>query len=501
MKTKLYIFIALFITLKALAQPEIAWQKIYGSTIDDYAYAIEQTLDGGYVMAGYASGSNGDVTNHHGNRDFWVVKTDASGNLQWQKALGGSITDVAFSINQTTDNGYIVAGHTNSSDGDITESFGREDIWVVKLDDLGNLQWQKSYGDGNAQRAFSIVQTKDGGYVLAGYTFIGTSETDAIVIKLDAIGNVEWQNNYRYDNNSSFDEAQNIKQTIDGGYIVVGSTNPYENLVNTSDFWVLKLDAQGNVEWDSRLGGSGVEEALDVQQLSDASYIVVGFTFSNDGDITGNHGQEDYWIVKLDTTGNLEWQKTMGGTETDRAFSVRETIDGGYIVSGYTESNDGDITNAQGSYDGWIVKLDTTGNLQWQKILGGTQSDFITSIIQTTDDGYITIGETSSDDSGAGDTIGGHDFWIVKFEPETLGINSPTIEGFVSIIYPNPTSNYINIKSEITITKIEIFDLLGKQILTTGTQNQLDVSGFQAGIYLIKLYSENRHSIKKIVIK
>lgn len=228
MKTKLFIFIALFIALKTLAQPEITWQKNYGSTLNDNAYAIEQTLDGGYVMAGYASLSTGDVTNHHGGRDFWVVKTDATGNLQWQKALGGSGTDVAFSIHQTTDNGYIVAGYANSNDGDITQSFGLEDIWVVKLDNSGNLQWQKNYGDGNHQRAFSIVQTTDGGYVLTGVTRIDSNDTDYIVIKLSAIGNIEWQNNYSYDNNNSSQEAHTIIQTTDGGFILTGYTTTAE---------------------------------------------------------------------------------------------------------------------------------------------------------------------------------------------------------------------------------------------------------------------------------
>ena len=502
MKTKLFIFIALFTTLKGLAQPEIAWQKHYGSTLNDYAYAIEQTLDGGYVMTGYVSGSGGDVTNNQGGRDFWVVKIDAFGNLEWQKALGGSGTEEPFSIHQTTDNGYIVAGHTNSIDGDITESFGNNDIWVVKLDNLGNIQWQKSYGDGNHQRAFSIVQTTDGGYALTGYTYIGgTTESDVIVIKLDAIGNVEWQNTYDYGNNNLSQDHRAIIQTTDGGYILAGYTTTAEQLgLNFTDAWVVKLNATGNIEWSERYGGSLAEDLLDIQQTSDGGYVMAGYSSSTDGDFTNNNGGEDYWVVKIDSSGNLQWQKTLGGTKRDRAFSVRETLAGGYIVAGYTESNDGDITNAQGSLDGWIVKLDNTGNLQWQKILGGTQGDYVYAIEQTTDGGYITIGGTSSDDSGIGDTFGGYDFWVVKFGPETLGINNHTIEEFASIIYPNPTSEYINIVSEILITKIEIFNLLGKQILTTGNQSQLDVSSYQAGIYVIKLYSENQYSIKKIVI-
>ncbi|MFC4721384.1 T9SS type A sorting domain-containing protein [Geojedonia litorea] len=502
MKIKILIIITLFLNLIAFAQPEIAWQNHFGSTQDDYAYSIVQTIDGGFVMAGYTLGSNVDVTNHHGGRDFWVVKTNSSGNLQWQKALGGAGTEVAFSIIQTSDNGYIVAGYANSFDGDITESFGGEDIWVVKLDSSGNLQWQKSYGNSNHQRAFSIIPTSGGGYVLTGVTRIDANDTDYIVIKLDNVGNVEWQYNYSYDTNNSNDEAHTIVQTLDGGYIVTGYSVLFEHLgLNYSDAWVIKLNSSGIAQWDIRYGGSLIDSLWDIQPSSDGGYIMAGYSSSTDGDITNNNGGEDYWVVKIDAMGNLQWQKSLGGSNSERAFSVRETTDGGYIVSGYTQSNDGDITNAKGSQDGWIVKLDNSGNLQWQKILGGTQSDIIRSIIQTTNSGYITIGNTSSNDSGVGNVVGRHDFWIVRFGPETLGVNDSQTDYERLLVYPNPSNGKIHLSTPFQgVLNYELTDINGRVFQKGILENNTINYQLNSGLYLLQLKNAEITITKKIIV-
>ncbi|MBM7560374.1 Ig-like domain-containing protein [Marinitoga litoralis] len=237
---------------------------------------------------------------------------------QWQKTFGGSDLDSAHSIEQTTDGGFIVAGYTKSNDGDVTGNHGlySYDYWIIKLDENGNLEWQKTFGGSDSDSAHSIEQTTDGGFIVAGYT----KSNDG-----DVTGN-------------------------HGG----------------ADYWIIKLDSNGNLEWQKTFGGSNWDYAQSIEQTTDGGFIVAGYTWSNDGDVTGNHGlySYDYWIIKLDENGNLEWQKTFGGSDSDSAHSIEQTTDGGFIVAGSTRSYDGDVTGDKGDYDYWIIKLDESGNLK-----------------------------------------------------------------------------------------------------------------------------------------
>lgn len=229
---------------------------------------------------------------------------------------------------------------------------------------------------------------------------------------------IEWQ---KCLGGSDRDCAESIIQTDDGGYIIAGEAMSNDGDVTghhgESDYWVVKLDAKGNLEWQKCLGGTGDDMAYDVIQIDDGGCIVIGFTDSNDGDVSGNHGEEDVWIVKLDKSGNLEWQKCLGGTDNDRALSIIHTDDNEYIVAGYTSSNDGDVSGNHGAVDSWVIKLDANGNLEWQKCLGGTDDDKASSIIRTDDSGYIIAGFTHSNDGDVAGNHGGmfsYDYWIVK---------------------------------------------------------------------------------------
>jgi hypothetical protein len=295
-------------------EPYITWRKCLGGSDWDAVIPIQQTSDGGDIVAGVTSSNNGDVSGNHGAYDFWVVKLSSTGSLQWQKCLGGSGSDDAASIQQTSDGGYIVAGSTRSNDGDVSGNhdvsgnYGESDFWVVKLSSTGSLQWQKCFGGSNWDHAASIQQTSDGGYIVAGST--GSSDGD-----------------------------------------VSGKHAGF-------DFWVVKLSSTGSLQWQKCLGGSGSDLAASIQQTSDGGYIVAGITSSNNGDVSGNHGAEDFWVVKLSSTGSLQWQKCFGGSNWDRAYSIQQTSDGGYIVAGMTESNNGDVSGNHGESDIWVVKLD-----------------------------------------------------------------------------------------------------------------------------------------------
>ena len=390
-----------------------------------------KTSDGGYIITGTSSSSaNGNVTGtSHGASDYWVIKLDASGNIQWQRLYGGTDHDYAVSIMQTADGGYIIGGTSDSSaSGDVTGiNHGSSDYWVVKLNSTGTIQWQKLYGGNNAEMFYSIQQTADGGYILVGWTLFSSSgdvkgtdygNNDYWVVKLNSAGTIQWQK--RYGGNSN-DYGTCIKQTKDGGYLVAGYSNSSAsgNVTGTShgsaDYWILKLDASGNIEWQKLYGGSGNDMANSIELTTDGGYIIAGYSDSSaSGNVTGtSHGDYDYWIIKLDTSGNIQWQKLYGGSGTesiDKPYSILQTSDGGYILGGKSKSSaSGDVTETgHGDNDVWILKLDALGNIQWQKLYGGTGSDSMGTIMQNTDGSYtVAASSTSSANGDVTDTSNG----------------------------------------------------------------------------------------------
>ena len=497
-KLTLFLAVNLFLIQVNAQTPDIEWQKSLGGSYGDFATSIQQTTDGGYIVAGYSYSNDGDVTDHRGLEgwaDFWVVKLDNTGDIEWEKSLGGSDHDFGNSIQQTTDGGYIVAGSSSSNDGDVTGYHGRSDYWIVKLDSTGNIEWQKSLGGSDDDEAYSIQQTTDGGYIVAGGSWSNDGDVtgnhgnvDFWIVKLDITGNIQWQKSL---GSSTHDGASSIQQTTDGGYIVAGSSTSNNGDVSgnhgSDDFWIVKLDNTGNIEWQKSLGGSSLDKVSSIQQTTDGGYIVAGGSSSNDGDVTGNHGDRDYWIVKLNSTGDIDWQKSLGGSGIDWATTIQQTTDGGYIVAGFSESNNGDVTGNHGNGDYWIVKLDSTGNIQWQKALGGSGQDAAYSIQQTTDGGYVVAGYSESFD---GDVSGNHgisDFWIVKLVPDNLSTDETNIKNNFSV-YPNPVKDILTIEGIAPNTRLIITDVNGKTILSTtvkSNKESIDVSGLPAGVYFI----------------
>lgn len=405
--------------------------RTLGGSDEEMAYAVVQTSDGGYIVAGWTSSNDDDVSGNHGEKDAWVVKLNEEGNVQWQKCLGGSGHDAANDVEQTKDGGYIVVGWTSSNDGDVTENRGEVDAWVVKLDREGNIQWQRCLGGSWYDRANDVEQTSDGGYIVVGSTRSTDGDVtgnhgkeDAWVVKLDASGNIQWQ---KCLGGSDREEAHAVEQTSDGGYILAGWTWSEDGDVSgnhgNGDAWVVKLDREGNIQWQKCLGGSDADGVYDVEQSSDGGYIVVGSTGSNDGDVEGYHpgrfgihSEGDAWVVKLDREGNIQWQRCLGGSDQDEAYDVEQTLDGGYILAGSTRSNDGDVSERRAGMgtDFWVVKLDEEGKIQWQRRLGGFFYDGARAVEQTSDGGYIVAGWTDSNDGDVSGSHGKRDVWVVK---------------------------------------------------------------------------------------
>lgn len=412
--------------LKGTAQ-EIEWQNTIGGSNSERPYSIQQTTDGGYILGGWSSNSIG-VT------DYWIVKVDSLGNIQWQETIGGSSDDILESICQTADGGYILGGWSNSNvSGDKTEnSNGSYDYWVVKVNSTGTIQWQNTIGGSSSDQLHAIRQTHDGGYILGGYSISNISGdksenrigvNDYWIVKIDSLGIIQWQNTIGGVNE---EYLYSIQQTADGGYILGGNSSSgisgdkTENSNGIDDYWIVKVDSLGVIQWQNTIGGGSGDYLNSVQLTSDGGYILGGKSASNiSGDKTENsNGNGDFWIVKVDSLGDILWQNTIGASIMDDLQYVQQTNDGGYILGGFSDSNiSGDKTeNSNGRRDYWIVKTDGVGNIQWQNTIGGSGDDELYAIQQTTNGGYILGGSSFSNISGdkTENSSGGTDFWIVK---------------------------------------------------------------------------------------
>jgi hypothetical protein len=324
------------------------------------------------------------------------------------------------------DGGYAVAGYTTWSDGDVHGSNGNHDFWIVKLNDLDSILWETAVGGSAMDYAMDLVEI-DTGFVIVGGVESNDSNVvgshglrDGWVVMLNDSGTVRWKKCY---GGSGLDWATSIEVTAEGGYIVAGSTTSNDGDVSGNhgnhDAWVLKLSDTASVAWGRSLGGGAYDAATDITQTTDGGYIMVGNTRSNDGDVIGNHGVSDAWIVKLNGLGEIVWANAMGGSADDSFTSVRQTADGGYIAAGSTSSNDGDVSENHGGDDIWIVKLDAAGGILWQKSVGGSGGDHATAIERTAVGGYIVAGNTNSHDGDAGmNLLGGFSAWLIQTDED-----------------------------------------------------------------------------------
>ncbi|MCO5251976.1 MAG: choice-of-anchor D domain-containing protein [Candidatus Kapabacteria bacterium] len=434
--------------------PQIEWQKAYGGSNHERAYSIQLTSDGGFIVTGYSESNNGDITENKGASDFWVLKLKFDGSIEWQKTYGGIKDDAAYSIQETSDGGYIVVGFTRSRDGDVTVNksyIDYNDLWVLKLTYDGVLEWQKTYGGNWFDSGESIQQTEDGGYIVVGHTQSTNGDVtenkggyDVWVLKLDLNGSIEWQKNY---GGTSHDKAYSIIETRDGSYIVTGYTesNDYDITYHKGgqDAWVLKLNIDGSIAWQNTYGGFLNDIFYSIIETDDNGFIVAGTTELRNSDITVNKGVSDALIIKLKFDGSLEWQKTVGGSFNDFAYSIIESADSGFIVVGGTESRDGDVTENKGSSDAWIFKLSDDGSLEWQKTFGGSKIDIAYSVQETSGGGFIIAGWTDSNDKDVTVNLGAFDFWVVKLFWPTI-LQSDVSDAVFSIVEPKAASRDID---------------------------------------------------------
>ncbi|TMM58845.1 hypothetical protein FEE95_05280 [Maribacter algarum] len=411
---------------------EVDWMQNFGGSEEDTARAIISTTDGGFAVLGFSNSTDGDLNGKTtAVNDYWLLKLDESGNVQWSKTYGGSKDDRGQSLVQTQDGGYALTGYAMSSDGDGTVNKGFHDNWILKLDASGNIEWEKSFGFSGHDHSYDLLETEDGGLFFVGFLDITSARADGNTekrnsitahgvgefwgTKIDAKAKVEWRGYFGGTNN---DRAHSVVRADDGGYVMAGFTesNDFDiaNSRGSYDFWVVKVDDKGNLVWEGSFGGTGIERAQDVSKTADGGYVITGNSFSHDADVSKNNGASDIWLIKINANGKKVWDKSYGGAEFEDGQSVTLSKDGGFIIAGNSKSTNNDLNANAGENDIWLVKTDAKGTMEWQKTFGGTGLDFGFDAIETEDGSIILVGETSSDDFPNLQNKGKSDAVIIK---------------------------------------------------------------------------------------
>ena len=423
-----------------------------GGTFSDILNSIQPTYDGGYILGGRSdSGISGDKTdNGNGGMDFWVVKLDSLGNIQWQNSIGGNDADYLYSIEQTIDSGYILGGVSNSGiSGDKSESNigfpGSTDFWVVKISSAGIIEWENTIGGSAEDKLTFIHQTSENGFIVGGYSNSpisgdktetnlpgGDMQYDFWILKLDVFGNIEWQKvigGFGDDYLNSCDEVEGEGYFLGGYSNSPISGNKTESSIGFNDYWVVKLSTLGEIIWQNTIGGISDDLLFSVNHTNDSGYILGGHSKSP---ISGdkwedNIGFNDYWVVKLDSIGEIIWQNTIGGTSEDNLYSIQQTYDSGYILGGHSNSNASidKSENAIDVHDFWVIKISSLGSIEWDNTIGGDNYDYLLDAKQinigpTADYGFILGGTSQSGISGDKTefNIGLSDYWVIKLSPE-----------------------------------------------------------------------------------
>ena len=356
------------------------------------------------------------------------LNPNASIEVDFVKTFGGNGNDIGNSVIATNDGGYAILGYTSSTDGDITSKTTDDaDFMLLKYDSQDELQWSKLYGGSNDDRGNQVLATSDNGFVVFGFSNSSDNDvtenngnSDFWVSKLDASGNIQWEKSFGF---SGRDYGTSLTLTSDGGFLLVGEldvtasggqgNSPAARQHAGGDFWAIKLDANGTKEWSKFYGGTFTDTPQGVVQLDDGSYIISGFSDSSDVDITNNKGSYDFWVLKINSTGSLVWEKNFGGTEIDESYDIKKTTDGNIIIVGDTRSSDVDVSRNNGGADLWVIKITPDGDLIWQKNFGGSNFDAGRAIKNTSDGGFIICGSSRSSDR---DFInkGQNDAWVIK---------------------------------------------------------------------------------------
>lgn len=374
------VLVTMTAVMSRVGTPEVIWMRTYGSIGFEHCYSMQKTPDGGFIMGGWTDSFG------NGQQDMYLVKADAQGRIQWQRSYGGAADDYGQSVRPTPDGGYVLAGYTQSFGS------GDYDMYLVKTDSTGNLLWSRTYGGSKCDMCYCVQPTRDGGFILGGDTRSFGKNCQMYLVKTDSEGRMVWQASFGEDED---DFCLSLAQTADGGFILGGDSNSFGINIFDADMILVKTDSLGRREWQRTYGGSLCDGCYCVGQLPDGGYILGGDTQSF------GMGNYDMYLVRTDSLGNLLWQNTFGGEGLDDCHCVHLAEDGGFLLTGYSDSF------KSGNTCLYLVKTDPDGNMLWQETLGGLRCDYGYSMQVAADKSLILAGYTESFAEG------GDDVWLV----------------------------------------------------------------------------------------
>lgn len=516
------ITVLFFLGLLFVFPQDILWEKSYGGIQAEYLFDAKPTADYGFILVGSSvSGKSGSKTeeNVYG-LDYWVWKMDERGDLDWQKSFGGNGNDFLKSIHLTQDGGFILGGHSTSMEGQSKreDARGQEDLWIIKLNARGDEEWQKTLGGTGKDVLHQIKQTKDGGFIIGASSSSRPSgekqsahygNLDYWVVKLDPLGNVEWERSF---GGIYKDELSSISQTDDEGYIVGGysnsilSGNKNEGSLGEGDFWIIKLNKYGDQEWQRTIGGDDDDNLNTIEPSVNGGYLIAGSSFSG---ATGsksetNKNGSDFWVLKVDDRGEIEWQQTYDFGKTDVLTTLIENNDGTLLLGGHAKSETTGLTrsNQKGINDYIALKIKPDGEEIWRQTVGSSGEDVLRKLVETRDGGYILAGTSNGEVSGDKNSKQGRsDFWVVKLKDKEKEDKNrhPGLEAI-----PNPTDSFSNVivNHEFEKGTVSMYDISGRLLQQFPAESRtipMDMTGLPIGVYLVTVATDVKTQSVKIL--
>ena len=412
---------------------KLSWVKTFGGSNEDIAHAVIETEDGGFAVFGNTKSVDGDVTDKTiEESDLWLLKFNVEAELEWTKTYGGSGDDRGHSLIQMNDGGFMLLGYSQSEDGLGSNNEGQHDNWVLRVDAQGVFMWERSFGYGGHDHAYSIIKTADGGALFNGFLDVTASNGAGNSVadrsgslhgvgefwchKINSEGVVEWRNYY---GGTSNDRSYDATELANGNFVLVGTSESVDVDITdpqgSYDVWVVTIDATGNLLWEKSLGGSEIDGANAVLQNAEGNIVVFGNSFSSDGDRSFSKGSSDFWIATLSPSGALLSEDSFGGSSFDLGRGLASGSDGVLWLAGYSRSSDGDVSSNKGDNDMLVLRL-SPGHVVLNSLsLGGSALDLAHDVIELSSGKIIVIGETESTDGPFQENRGNKDIVIAQF--------------------------------------------------------------------------------------
>jgi len=504
------LFLIVSLTLNA---QDVLWEKSYGGLQAEYLFDAQPTDDFGFILAGSSvSDKNGNKQDKNiGNLDYWVWKMDEHGGLDWQKSFGGDGLDLLNKVLTTRDGGFLLAGSSNSSKSDYKkeEALGLEDFWVIKLNADGSEQWQKTLGGSGSDMLKTAIEMPMGGYLLAGSSSSPASEhkrgenygnKDYWLVRINTVGEVEWDVSF---GGIYVDEVEALCPAPENGIYVLGYSNSGEDGNKTTkglgegDYWLLRLDKNGNQLWQKSFGGEDDDHPYAAIQLKEGAMLIGGISASENSATkqAGNKKGTDFWVFKLDASGSIIWEETYDIGEYDMLSSMEENKDGTILLGGYAKSEKVGLKrdDSKGINDYVAIKIDGDGEEKWRQEVGSNGDDVLQRLVETRDGGYVLAGTSNGVVSGERNSSQGrHDFWVVKLSDKDKDEDD---SNSMVEAYPNPTDGFTNviITSDFETGEAFLYDIRGRQLQQYTLSSRtlpVNLRGLPVGVYLITIKTD-----------